>query len=40
MERAGRVMGRALVEQADVRLIGKTVAQLPYEPRLADAGLA
>jgi hypothetical protein len=32
MKRAGRMMGRAVVEEADVRLPGKTVVHLAREP--------
>ena len=40
MQRAGRVVGRALVEQADVGLVLEPLAQLAHQARLADPGLA
>jgi hypothetical protein len=40
VQRAGRVMGRALAEQADVRLVLKLLAKLAHQARLADPGLA
>ena len=40
VQRAGRVMGRALIEQADVELVLEPYTQFPNEARLADPRLA
>ena len=39
MERASRVMGRALIEQAQMRLVGQPFTHLAHQARLADPRL-